>query len=86
MESIFFRLHLARLSEEQVAAIGEHEHIPEIAAAVLANYLLHQPHGATTIDDIHKALDDRRVKRAADMALRHLLEQNPEERTGFAVE
>jgi hypothetical protein len=26
------------LSEEEVAAIGEHEHIPQIAACTLANY------------------------------------------------
>jgi hypothetical protein len=84
---------LCGLDEEQVAAIGEHEHIPEIAAAALASYLLHQPHGAATIrtmiiDDIHKALDEGRVKHAAElfMALRHLLEQNPEARTGLAVE
>jgi hypothetical protein len=68
----------------QLAAIGEHEHILEIAAAALASYFLHQPHGAGTIrtkiiDDIHKALDDGRVKHAAEwfMALRHLLEQIP---------
>jgi hypothetical protein len=49
------------LSEDEVAAIGEHEHIPTIAAAALADYLLKQPHGgekirAMIIDDIHEAL------------------------------
>jgi hypothetical protein len=84
---------LCGLDGEQVAAIGEHGHIPEIAAAALANYLLNQPHGAATIrtmiiDDIHKALDDGRIIHAAElfMALRHLLEQNPEARAGLAVE
>jgi hypothetical protein len=84
---------LCGLDEEQVAAIGEHEHIPEIAAAALASYLLRQPHGAAAIrtmiiDDIHKALDDGRVEHAAElfMALRHLLEHNPQARTGLAVE
>jgi hypothetical protein len=33
------------LSEDEVAAIGEHEHIPTIAASALADYLLRQPHG-----------------------------------------
>src|SRR5262245_10183003 len=33
---------LCGLDENEVAAISEHEHIPEIAAAALANYLLHQ--------------------------------------------
>jgi hypothetical protein len=32
---------LCGLNEEEVAAISEHEHIPEIAAAALASYLLH---------------------------------------------
>ena len=76
---------LCGLDEEQIAAIGEHEHVPEIAATALASYLLRQPDGAETIrtmiiDDIHKALDDGRVKHAAELfiALRHLLEQNPQ--------
>jgi len=34
---------LCGLDEEQVEAISEHEHIPEIAAAALASYLLRQP-------------------------------------------
>ena len=47
------------LSEDEVAAIGEHEHIPTIAASALADYLLKQPHGgekirAMIIDDITK--------------------------------
>jgi hypothetical protein len=33
------------LSEDEVAAIGEHEHIPTIAASALADYLLKRPHG-----------------------------------------
>ena len=55
---------LCGLDEDEVAAISEHEHIPEMAAAALANYLLTQPHGGETIrtmiiDDIHKALESR---------------------------
>jgi hypothetical protein len=62
---------LCGLDEDEVAAISEHEHIPEIAAAALANYLLTQPHGGEAIrtmiiDDIHKALDEGRVRHAAD--------------------
>jgi hypothetical protein len=84
---------LCGLEEDEVAAISEHEHIPEIAAAGLANYLLNQPHGSEAIrtmiiDDIHKALDDGRVRHAAElfMALRHFLEQHPEGRVGLAME
>ena len=84
---------LCGLDEEQVEAISEHEHIPEIAAAALASYLLRQPHGGETIrkmitDDIHKALDDGRIMHAAElfMALRHFLEHNADARAGLAEE
>ena len=81
------------LDENEVAAIAEHEHIPEIAAAALASYLLNQPHGGEAIrtmiiDDIRKALDEGHIKHAAElfMALRHFLEQHPDARTGLAFE
>ena len=77
------------LDEEEVAAICEHEHIPEIAAAAMANYMLHQPHGGEAIrgmivDDIRKALDEGRIKHASElfMALRHFLNEHPEARAG----
>src|SRR6516162_4630199 len=82
---------LCGLDEEQVAAIAEHEHIPEIAATALANYLITHPHGVEKIrcmivDDIHNALDDGRVNHASElfMALRHFLDQHPEARADLA--
>ena len=84
---------LCGLDENEVTAISEHEHIPDIAAAALASYLLTQPHGGETvrtmiIDDIHKALDEGRVRHAAElfMALRHFLEHHPEGRAGLPAE
>jgi hypothetical protein len=84
---------LCGLDENEVTAISEHEHIPDIAAAALASYLLKQPHGGEMIrtmiiDDIHKALDEGRVRHAAElfMALRHFLEHHPEGRAGLAPE
>jgi hypothetical protein len=75
------------LNKDEVDAISEHEHIPEIAAAALANYLLKQPDGGKAIrtmiiDDIHKALEAGRVRHAQElfMALRHFLDQHPEAR------
>jgi hypothetical protein len=49
------------LDEAEVLAIAEHEHMPEIAAAALAQYLLTREHGAETIrdmlrDDIRSAI------------------------------
>ena len=81
---------LCGLNEDEVAAISEHEHIPEIAATAMASYLLNQPHGGEAIrtmivEDIHKALDGGRVKHAAELftALRHFLEEHPEARAGL---
>jgi len=37
---------LCSLDKDEVSAISEHEHIPDIAAAALANYLLTQPMAA----------------------------------------
>ena len=78
------------LDENEVAAISEHEHIPEIAAAALADYLLKQPHGdevirTMIIDDVHKALDAGKVKHAQElfMALRHFLNEHPEASAGI---
>jgi hypothetical protein len=73
------------LSEEEVLAIAEHEHIPEIAAAALAQYLLCQDHGAERIhdmlrDDIRAAIarGDRAHARELFMALRHFMSTHPE--------
>lgn len=83
---------LCGLDKEEVDAISEHEHIPEIAAAALANYLMKQPHGGEAVrsmivEDIHKALDAGRVRHAQEliMALRHFLDQHPEARVGQEV-
>jgi hypothetical protein len=77
------------LSEDEVSAIGEHEHIPQIAACALAGYLLKQPHGGEAIremivDDIQQALCAGRNKHAQElfMALRHFIESYPEARVG----
>jgi hypothetical protein len=76
---------LCGLTEEEVLAIAEHEHIPEIAAAALAQYLLCQEHGTEKIrdilrDDIRVALarSDRKHARELFMALRHFLSTHPD--------
>lgn len=40
------------LTEEEVQAIAEHEHIPEIAATALANYLLSLERGTERVRDM----------------------------------
>ena len=47
---------LCDLTEEEVLAIAEHEHIPAMAAVQLADYLVHTPGGEQRI----KAHDPRR--------------------------
>ena len=85
MISIEDCIALCGLDEEQVLAIAEHEHIPEIAAAALADYLLHKKRGPEMIremiiDDIHVALKNQDLEHSHEllMALRHFLEQFPE--------
>src|SRR5713101_3611158 len=69
----------------EVQAIAEHEHIPEISAAALADYLLHQVGGAKRIrkmilDDIRTAVEAGRGDHATELsiALHHFLERHPE--------
>lgn len=71
---------LCGLTEAEIAAIAEHEHVPEVAALVLGQYMLHQRHGLEHIrqmivDDVRAALANGNTKHAADLAsaLRHLL-------------
>lgn len=73
------------LNEAEVLAIAEHEHMPEIAAAALAEYLLKQRRGPEKIhtmivEDIRAALrrGDRAHARELFAALRHFLATHPE--------
>jgi hypothetical protein len=75
---------LCGLTEDEVAAIAEHEHVPEIAATNLACYLLHRHHGPEYIrnmivDDIRTALREKETKHAAELfsTLRHFLSEYP---------
>lgn len=74
------------LTEEEVLAIAEHEHVPEIAAAGLAEYLLDRDdHGAEKIrdmivDDIRQAMARGDEAHARDLfqVLRHFVTTHPE--------
>ena len=73
------------LTEDEVMAIAEHEHVPEIAAAAIARYLLKKPDGAERIrdmirDDIDEALNRGDKDHASEllMVLRHFLATHPE--------
>jgi hypothetical protein len=77
-------LALCDLSEEEVLAIAHHEHLPEIAAAELGNYLVHTPEGEMRIkaiirDDIAEACagGDRMRGLALKLMLRNFVLQHP---------
>jgi hypothetical protein len=76
---------LSGLTEEQVLAIAEHEHLPEIAATALAQYLSNQARGMEKIRDMIVE-DIRRAQQRQDKAhvvtllhvLHHFLKSHPE--------
>ena len=75
---------LCGLTEDEVLAIAEHEHIPEIAAAEMANYLINRPDGEQYIkaiikDDIAaaQARGDRHHLLALKLMLRNFICGHP---------
>jgi hypothetical protein len=74
---------LSDLTKEEIDAIAEHEHIPEIAALELGHYLVHAPDGIPRIraiirDDIRAAEargDDAHALKLK-LVLRHFLHEH----------
>jgi hypothetical protein len=84
MLSIEDCIAFSELSEEEVRAIAEHEHIPEIVAAEMGNYLVHTPDGevrvrAIIVDDIREARLCGNSERALalKLILKHYLGEHP---------
>ncbi|QID19025.1 hypothetical protein G3580_16215 [Nitrogeniibacter mangrovi] len=76
-------IELSELTEEEILAIAEHEHIPEMAAVELGNYLTHTARGEKRIkrmiaDDIEEARAKRDTHRVAmlKMVLKHFVEHH----------
>jgi hypothetical protein len=76
-------LGLCELTEEEIRAIAEHEHLPDIVALELGNFLLSGPDGELLVS--HMLIDDiRAAERRGDLAhaaqlktsLRHFLEEH----------
>lgn len=81
---------LSSLTEEEVAAIAEHEHLPMIVAAELGNYLVQTPDGSHCIkemirDDIRAAHESGNFvhELTLKLVLRHYLSGHTEG-TGIA--
>jgi hypothetical protein len=43
---------LCGLTQEEVLAVAEHEHLPQVAATAFAQYLLSRDHGTEVIRDM----------------------------------
>jgi hypothetical protein len=76
---------LCGLTEEEVLAIAEHEHLPEIAATAFAQYLMCHKHGSEQVrdmivDDIRKAEASRDKTHTLTLlhVLHHFLKTHPE--------
>lgn len=77
-------LALCELTEEEVEAIARHEHLPDIAAAELGNYLVHSSDGIPKIkrmliDDIEEAQQrgDRNEELKLKAVLKHFIDTHP---------
>jgi hypothetical protein len=76
-------LGLSELTEEEILAIAEHEHIPELAALEMGNYLVHSLNGEKQIkrfilEDIAVARKEHDYKHAAvlKIVLRHYCQEH----------
>jgi len=77
-------LGLCELTEEEVEAIAEHEHIPSIVAAELGNYMIHEDNGVPKIrriilEDIEVAekKGDAQHVLVLKLTLKHFVDTHP---------
>lgn len=78
-------IELCGLEEDEIEAIAEHEHVPEIVAAELASYLVHCGDGMVRIrgmirDDIDNARrrNDVRAMKRYEAILKHFIATHPQ--------
>jgi hypothetical protein len=76
-------IELSELTEDEILAIAEHEHIPEMAAVELGHYLVQTPAGeqrihAMIVDDIEAARHEGNFERVLTLksCLRHFLQHH----------
>ena len=74
---------LCDLTEEEVDAIAEHDHIPQIVAAELGAYLVHSDDGVPVIrrfiqEDIEHARQRKDIKHEVELngVLKHFVENH----------
>jgi len=78
-------IDICQLDEAEIKAIASHEHIPEMAAVELAEYLIHCDDGELRIkriilDDIEdaKARGDEEATRRYEGVLRSFIQHHPD--------
>ena len=76
-------IELSELTEEEILAIAEHEHVPEMVAVEMGNYLTHTASGEKRIkrmilDDIEtaRAKNDSHRVTMLKMVLKHFVEHH----------
>lgn len=76
---------LCELTEDEIRAIAEHEHVPEIVALEFGHYLIEAPDGVPAVkaiitDDIAHANASGNYNHAANLklVLRHFVDTHPE--------
>lgn len=76
-------IELSELSEDEILAIAEHEHLPEMVAVEMGCYLCHTPEGDKRIrrmiaDDIRHARERGDIRHAAVLrtVLKHYLAEH----------
>ncbi|ARE41872.1 hypothetical protein RGUI_3731 [Rhodovulum sp. P5] len=77
------------LTREEIAAIAEHEHVPEADATLISDYMMHTHHGAQKVqqmicEDIRAALhkDDVDHAKALYAVLHNFMAEHPEAARG----
>ena len=78
-------LELSDLTEEEIEAIAQHEHLPEMAALELGSYLVHTDQGVPMIKRIIlEDIDEERRRGDAEkvlqlkLVLKHFVDTHPE--------
>lgn len=77
-------VELSDLTEEEIEAIAQHEHLPEMAALELGSYLVHSEEGIPMIkriilDDIEEARRRGHTQKMLELklVLKHFVETHP---------
>lgn len=81
-------VELSDLTEEEIEAIAQHEHLPEMAALELGSYLVHTEEGVPMIkriilDDIEDARRHGHAQKVLQLklVLKHFVETHPSSNT-----